>query len=73
MRKAIAACQHRSARSEWTFAFGRRWVPLALSAEPFYRAMGFELIDPIDRELNGHPVPEARMAKTMSKLRPEDG
>jgi GNAT superfamily N-acetyltransferase len=45
----------------------RLYLHSALSAEPFYRALGYEMIGPIDRELNGYPVPEVRMAKGLSR------
>jgi GNAT superfamily N-acetyltransferase len=40
----------------------RLYLHSALSAEPLYRALGYETIGPIDRELNGYPVPEVEMA-----------
>jgi N-acetylglutamate synthase-like GNAT family acetyltransferase len=45
----------------------RLYLHAALSAENFYQALGFEAIGPIDRELNGFPVPEVEMAKKLDE------
>jgi N-acetylglutamate synthase-like GNAT family acetyltransferase len=44
----------------------RLYLHSALSAEYFYRALGYESMGPIDRELKGHPVPEVKMSKRLS-------
>lgn len=45
------------------------WLYLhaALSAENFYQALGYKSIGPIDRELNGFPVPEVETAKMLDE------
>ena len=45
----------------------RLYLHSALSAESFYQALGYKSIGPIDRELNGFPVPEVEMAKKLGE------
>lgn len=49
---------------------GRIYLHSALSAQSFYEAMGFTAKAPIDRELNGFPLPEIEMEKHLFEGRP---
>ena len=44
----------------------RLYLHSALSAQAFYQALGYQAVGPIDRELNGHPLPEVKMEKALS-------
>jgi GNAT superfamily N-acetyltransferase len=43
------------------------YLHAGLSAEGFYRKLGYETIERIDRELNGFPLPVIKMEKALSK------
>jgi GNAT superfamily N-acetyltransferase len=45
----------------------RIYLHAALSAQAFYRALGYETVERIERELDGVPIPDIKMEKDLSK------